>query len=296
MKLNALLIDIRCSRPARLGIPRARLRDAPRPRRDRLHPGLHRRPARPRPAARRRRLDRQAVAPRGGDGAGRGGRASPPASRPRAELGPLVAGEIEIRADQFQAFVAGESLELTRREFELLAVLAEASGKVIEREEIYQRVWGYAMAHGDRSVDVFVRKLRSKLQRSRRAGSTSTPISGSATGSSRTRSRACPDGHRAGDRRDLAGWRAFSCRRRAAARRLTRRPFSAVHILFTPACPRHNKLAAKRCDCAQNAPEDARRVPGRSQRCSPPGLAQWSGAAPDRQIRPTQKETSSSDL
>ena len=35
---------------------------------------------------------------------------------------------------------------------------------MIEREEIYQRVWGYAMAHGDRSVDVFVRKLRSKLQ------------------------------------------------------------------------------------------------------------------------------------
>jgi DNA-binding response OmpR family regulator len=80
------------------------------------------------------------------------------------DVGPLVAGEIEIRADQFQAFVAGRSLELTRREFELMQVLAEASGRVIEREEIYQRVWGYAMAHGDRSVDVFVRKLRSKLQ------------------------------------------------------------------------------------------------------------------------------------
>ena len=76
----------------------------------------------------------------------------------------MVAGEIEIRADQFQAFVSGRSLELTRREFELLQVLAEACGRVIEREEIYQRVWGYAMAHGDRSVDVFVRKLRSKLQ------------------------------------------------------------------------------------------------------------------------------------
>ena len=35
---------------------------------------------------------------------------------------------------------------------------------MLEREDIYQRVWGYAMAHGDRSVDVFVRKLRSKLQ------------------------------------------------------------------------------------------------------------------------------------
>ena len=85
--------------------------------------------------------------------------------RPRAEAGLLLAGELEIRADRFQAYVAGRSLELTRREFELLSVLAEASGQVIEREDIYARVWGYAMAHGDRSVDVFVRKLRSKLQR-----------------------------------------------------------------------------------------------------------------------------------
>jgi len=86
-------------------------------------------------------------------------------SRSRDDLGPMVAGEIEIRGDQFQAFVGGVSLELTRREFELVQVLADASGRVIEREEIYQRVWGYAMAHGDRSVDVFVRKLRAKLQR-----------------------------------------------------------------------------------------------------------------------------------
>ena len=42
--------------------------------------------------------------------------------------------------------------------------LAQAEGKVLQREEIYQAVWGYAMAHGDRSVDVFVRKLRLKLE------------------------------------------------------------------------------------------------------------------------------------
>ena len=41
---------------------------------------------------------------------------------------------------------------------------------MLQREEIYQRVWGYAMAHGDRSVDVFVRKLRHKLEAGRRAG------------------------------------------------------------------------------------------------------------------------------
>jgi DNA-binding response OmpR family regulator len=86
-------------------------------------------------------------------------------ARPQAEAGPVVAGELEIRSDRFQAFVGGVSLDLTRREFELLQLLAEASGQVLEREAIYQRVWGYAMAHGDRSVDVFIRKLRQKLEK-----------------------------------------------------------------------------------------------------------------------------------
>jgi DNA-binding response OmpR family regulator len=80
------------------------------------------------------------------------------------EASPLAAGELEIRPDRFQAFVGDHALDLTRREFELLYLLAEERGQVLEREQIYQRVWGYAMAHGDRSVDVFVRKLRKKLE------------------------------------------------------------------------------------------------------------------------------------
>jgi DNA-binding response OmpR family regulator len=83
----------------------------------------------------------------------------------RIETGPVLAGELEIRADQFQAFVRGGSLDLTRREFEVLQLLSEANGQVLQREEIYQRVWGYAMARGDRSVDVFVRKVRLKLEK-----------------------------------------------------------------------------------------------------------------------------------
>jgi DNA-binding response OmpR family regulator len=81
------------------------------------------------------------------------------------EAAPLAAGDLEIRPDRFQVFVGGEALELTRREFELLHLLAEERGQVLEREKIYQRVWGYAMAHGDRSVDVFIRKLRQKLEK-----------------------------------------------------------------------------------------------------------------------------------
>jgi len=72
-------------------------------------------------------------------------------------------GEITIRPDLYQAHAAGESLELTAREFEILHLLTQ-SDRVLRREEIYERVWGYAMAHGDRSVDVFVRKLRQKLR------------------------------------------------------------------------------------------------------------------------------------
>ena len=83
----------------------------------------------------------------------------------RQDAEPVQAGELEIRSDRFQAFVAGRSIDLTRREFELIELLAEAGGRVLEREEIYQRVWGYAMARGDRSVDVFVRKLRQKLEK-----------------------------------------------------------------------------------------------------------------------------------
>jgi DNA-binding response OmpR family regulator len=86
------------------------------------------------------------------------------AAGPRV-FAPLQAGEVEIRSDLFQAYVRGESVELTRREFELIQLLADAEGRVLEREEIYQRVWGYAMARGDRSVDVFVRKLRQKLEK-----------------------------------------------------------------------------------------------------------------------------------
>jgi DNA-binding response OmpR family regulator len=74
-----------------------------------------------------------------------------------------TAGEITLRPDLYQAFVGAKSVELTAREFAILHLLSQ-SGRVLPREEIYERVWGYAMVRGDRSVDVFVRKLRQKLQ------------------------------------------------------------------------------------------------------------------------------------
>jgi DNA-binding response OmpR family regulator len=76
----------------------------------------------------------------------------------------IEAGELAIRPDRFDAYVAGRPASLSRREYELLHLLASADGQVLEREDVYQRVWGYTMARGDRSVDVFVRKLRLKLE------------------------------------------------------------------------------------------------------------------------------------
>ncbi len=77
--------------------------------------------------------------------------------------GATAVGAITIRPDLYQAYAGEASLELTAREFEILHLLSQAD-RVLRREEIYERVWGYAMAHGDRSVDVFVRKLRQKLR------------------------------------------------------------------------------------------------------------------------------------
>jgi DNA-binding response OmpR family regulator len=77
---------------------------------------------------------------------------------------PIIAGELIVRPDRFDAYVGDEPAGLSRKEYELLRELAAADGRVLEREVIYQRVWGYAMVRGDRSVDVFVRKLRTKLE------------------------------------------------------------------------------------------------------------------------------------
>ncbi len=76
----------------------------------------------------------------------------------------LYAGELSIRPDRFDVYADGRPAALSRKEYELLYQLAAADGRVLERDDIYQRVWGYTMARGDRSVDVFVRKLRQKLE------------------------------------------------------------------------------------------------------------------------------------
>ena len=73
--------------------------------------------------------------------------------------------ELRIDPDTVQAFVDGVSAELTPTEFRLLYALALERGRVVTRDELLQRIWGRREGHRDRTVDVFVRKLREKVDR-----------------------------------------------------------------------------------------------------------------------------------
>jgi DNA-binding response OmpR family regulator len=73
--------------------------------------------------------------------------------------------ELLVDPRQVQAYVDGESAELTPTEFRLLYALALERGRVLSRDELLQRLWGRRETHRDRTVDVFVRKLRDKIDR-----------------------------------------------------------------------------------------------------------------------------------
>ena len=75
----------------------------------------------------------------------------------------LSVGELEIRPRDHLAFANGRSISLSVRELDLLAALARREGRIVSREELYQTVWGAPLRADDRSVDVYVHKLRSKL-------------------------------------------------------------------------------------------------------------------------------------
>jgi DNA-binding response OmpR family regulator len=77
---------------------------------------------------------------------------------------PLRAAEVELRPSEFLALVNGERLHLTVRELELLTALMERRDRIVTREELYREVWGEPYRKSDRSVDVYVGKLRQKLE------------------------------------------------------------------------------------------------------------------------------------
>jgi two-component system alkaline phosphatase synthesis response regulator PhoP len=73
--------------------------------------------------------------------------------------------ELRIDPAQVQAYVGGQNAELTPTEFRVLYALALEQGRVVSRDELLQKLWGRREGHRDRTVDVFVRKLREKIDR-----------------------------------------------------------------------------------------------------------------------------------
>jgi DNA-binding response OmpR family regulator len=82
----------------------------------------------------------------------------------QADRGELIElAELRIDPVSVQAYLNGESAELTPTEFRLLHALAAESPRVVTRDELLQRIWGRRQTRRDRTVDVFVRKLREKI-------------------------------------------------------------------------------------------------------------------------------------
>jgi len=80
----------------------------------------------------------------------------------------LKVGELAVDFEKYEVYVNGRLVELTFKEFELLKFLATHAGKVLTRELLLNKVWGYDYYGGTRTVDVHIRRLRSKLETGRR--------------------------------------------------------------------------------------------------------------------------------
>ena len=76
----------------------------------------------------------------------------------------ICVGPLEIRPTEGLALAGGTALSLSVREFGLLVALARSGGRIVPREDLYRRVWGGTLRDGDRSIDVYVHKLRVKLE------------------------------------------------------------------------------------------------------------------------------------
>jgi two-component system OmpR family response regulator len=83
---------------------------------------------------------------------------------PAGEQKHVKIGELEIDIGRHQAFCGGSPLDLTPKEYELLAFLAQNKGLVFSREQLLEKLWGYDYAGDTRTVDVHIRWLRQKIE------------------------------------------------------------------------------------------------------------------------------------
>lgn len=74
-----------------------------------------------------------------------------------------VFGDLRMDTEKIMVYIKDEQIQLAKKEFELLQLLASRPGKVFHRDEIYHKVWGNDVIVGNRTIDVHVRKLREKI-------------------------------------------------------------------------------------------------------------------------------------
>jgi two-component system response regulator ResD len=72
-------------------------------------------------------------------------------------------GDLTLKLDSFEVWSGSRPVNLTRREFELLAFLAARPGKVFSREDLIAQLWGWDFEGEDRVVDLYVQRIRRKL-------------------------------------------------------------------------------------------------------------------------------------
>ncbi len=72
-------------------------------------------------------------------------------------------GDLQIDASKFEVTIGEKSIDLAKKEFKILELLASSPGRVFSREEIYRKVWGSEIIVGERTIDVHVRRIREKI-------------------------------------------------------------------------------------------------------------------------------------
>ena len=203
---DVCVLDLMLPRARRLGADRDGARRGDRHADRRRQRARHRAGPRARARARRRRLPRQAVLDAG---AGR------PRPRGRAPRRSRAGGRRAARRSRSRSCGStraasrrtstGRASSLTPTEFRLLYALALEHGRVVTRDELLQRIWGRRRRRRDRTVDVFVRKLREKIDRARAAHTrSSTRATASATSSKPHAEVVAPAGRPRRERADAA--------------------------------------------------------------------------------------------
>ncbi len=82
---------------------------------------------------------------------------------PKQEDNVVKAGNLSIDKERYLVYKDESQIELPRKEFELLLLMASKPGKVFNREEIFSNIWGNDVVVGGRTIDVHIRKLREKI-------------------------------------------------------------------------------------------------------------------------------------